>query len=99
MLRATIASPRLPLSESNRERDMCKAIVWLEEQPAVTVDAAGVRIEYESGDDRYVRRCTRAFMRRHCENTLAAIDRFEAAEALKVIPMRAKPRRGGRPPH
>lgn len=72
---------------------MPTAIVWLEDQPVVTVDATGVRIEYVSGGELYIRRCTRAFMRRHCETALFAIDEYERAEARKVVPMRGEQRR------
>jgi hypothetical protein len=66
---------------------MPNAIVWLEDQPVVTVDATGVRIEYVSGGELYIRRCTRAFMRRHCETALFAIDEYEAAERSEVVPI------------
>jgi hypothetical protein len=72
---------------------MPNAIVWLEDQPVVTVDATGVRIEYVSGGELYIRRCTRAFMRRHCENALFTIDEYERTEARKVVPIPSK-RRG-----
>lgn len=69
---------------------MPTAIVWLEDQPVVTVDATGVRIEYVSGGELYIRRCTRAFMRRHCETALRALNDYEAAERCEVVPLKGK---------
>jgi hypothetical protein len=67
-----------------------KAVVYLEVQPVVTVDGEGVKIVYQSGGETYVRRCTRAFFRKHCETSLRKLNAYEEAERAKpkVVRMR-----------
>lgn len=73
-----------------------KAVIWLEEQPVVTVDGAGVKITYQSGGETYVRRCTRAFFRKHVENGIRLLNEYDAAERerRKVVRLRKKASHG-----
>jgi hypothetical protein len=67
-----------------------KAVIWLEEQPVVTVDGAGVKITYQSGGETYVRRASHSFMRKHARNVLDKLDEWQAKEAARktVVPLK-----------
>lgn len=69
---------------------MPKTIVFLEEQPVVTIDGEGVKITYTSGDETYCRRCSRAYFRRHIETSLALLNEHDRREREKVVPFKGK---------
>lgn len=70
---------------------MAREVVFLEDQPVITVDRQGVKITYTSGDEVYARRCSVEFMRAHAANIMRAINEYDAAERAKVVRL---PRRG-----
>jgi hypothetical protein len=64
---------------------MCKGCVYVPEPPHVELDATGATITYRSGDETYVRRCSRSVWRRMLEIELQRLNEFERQEIIARV--------------
>lgn len=66
---------------------MCRGLIYISEAPTVTLDASGATLEYQSGNETYVRRYPRPLWRRFLEREIRRLNEWEAANRGEVVPM------------